>query len=235
MGDERRRLGLDGSALLEALVARDEGLLATYVDLTNGELVRLYDPAVTGRSNEGVHTKVDQEPERFAEVPRFTRSYRLMADFVDTVEDDHLARMLDTALTGRQAFRRFDAVLAGWPTERERWATFRRTALIHWAAAWLRSHQLEPDWELEVPPEHPAEVPEILQVAVSGQSIAQRSRQWSLPSEAEAARLFHRLARQLCELRGEPFGVRRLRSRTRFTRGGVELRRDGAQVILTIR
>ena len=42
-----------------------------------------------------------------------------------------------------------------------------------------------------------------------------------------------RLARQLCELRCEPFRARALRGRTRFARGGVEIRLLGPQVVLS--
>ena len=234
MAGERTRLRLHGGALLEALVARDEGLLATYVDLLDGSLVRLVDPAVTGRTNERVLSKIDADPDRYAEVPRYTRSYRLMAEFVDSVDDDDLARLLDTALTGREAFRRFDAVLRGWPSELQRWQTYRQDALTRWAAAWLRSLGIEPDWELPASPEVPNDVPELLQVALQGEPGPDGAACWQLDSESEASRLFNRLARQLCELRSEPFQVRGLRARTRFARGGVEIRRDGLRVFLSI-
>ena len=233
MAGPRRTLKLNGSALLEALVARDEGLLATYVDLTDGRFLRLFDPAVTGRANEAVLSKVDADPDRYAEVPRYTRSYRLMADFVDTVDDDDLARLLDTALTGREAFRRFDAVLGGWPAERARWEGYRRSALTRWATAWLRTLGIEPDWELPPAPEAPPEVPALLEVALLGER-GEGCASWSLATESEATRMFHRLARQLCELRSEPFRVRVLRGRTRFARGGVEIRRDGLRVVLSV-
>ncbi len=234
MGDTRRKLRLDGRALLEALVARDEGLLATYVDLEEGGFVRLYDPAVTGRDNERVLALVDADPDRYGEVPPYTRTYRLMAEFVDTVEDDHLARLIDMALSGKEAFRRFDAVLAGWPAEQARWRSFRQDALARWAAAWLRSLGVEPDWELPIPPEAPADVPDILLVALRGAAAAPRTRTLQVGSEAEARALFQRLARQLCELRAEPFRARRLRGSSRFARGAIELRYAGHEVTLTI-
>lgn len=234
MGGERRSLRLHGQALLEALVARDEGLLATYVDLTDGTFVRLYDPAVTGRANQAVLEKLDADTDRFAEIPRYTRTYRLMADFVDSVEDDDLARLLDTALSGREAFRQFDAVLAGWPAEQARWTDFRRDALTRWAATWLRSIGIEPEWELEVPPESAAPVPELLRVALHGRQPSPGTALYEASDEAEAAWMFRRLARQLCELHHEPFSARQLRGRTRVTRGGVELRLAGTRVYLSV-
>jgi hypothetical protein len=219
----RRTLALEADVLLGALVARDEGLLATYLDLRDGSLVRLYDPMVTGRDNEALLSRIDAEPDRFAEVPRYTRHYRLMTEFVDTVDDDHLARLLDTALGGREAFRRFEAVLGAWPVERERWRLFREEALEAWAVAWLRSVGVEPDWGRGLPPEAPADVPLLLEVALRGGVI-------EAADEAEAASLLVRLARQLCELRCEPFRARSVRERGVFRRGGIEIRREGRTI-----
>ena len=234
MGAERRTIELDGPALLEALVARDEGLLATYLDLFDGSFLRLFDPAITGRDNEAVLSRIDNEPDRFAEVPRYMRFYRLMTDFVDTVEDDHLARMLDTALTGRGAFRRFEAVLGGWPSEHGRWEAFRREALCEWAGAWLQSLGVVPEWSLPWPPKNPADVPLVLEVALKGHPDETGRRVWQAESDAAAVSLFLRLARQLCELRGEPFRARGLRAKTRFVRGGVAIVRQGSQVMLEL-
>src|SRR4051812_25926599 len=130
---ERRSLRIDDRALLAALTARDEGLVGTYVDLEDGALLRVYDRAVVGRTNDVLEQRIDEEPDRYAKVPLYSREYRLMAEFVDTVEDDDLARLLDAALGGRNAFRRFDAVLDGWPQERVRWEQFRENALARWA------------------------------------------------------------------------------------------------------
>lgn len=234
MDGPRRRVSLEASVLLAALVDRDEGLLATFIDLTDGSLLRLYDPAVTGRDNEALLSRIDTDPERYAEVPRYTRMYRLMTEFVDSVRDDHLARLLDTALTSREAFRRFEGVLAAWPEEHARWASYREGALVRWAVAWLRSVGVEPDWAIPLPPEAPLAVPELLEVALLGREAGDGVRILEAPSEEVAQGLFVKLARQLCELYCEPFQARTLRGRTRFARGGVEIRRDGARLILAV-
>ncbi len=198
-------------------------------------LLRLYDPAVTGRDNEALLSRIDAEPDRYAEVPRFTRMYRLMTEFVDTVGDDHLARLLDTALTSREAFRRFEGVLGAWPQEQARWRAYRQAALIRWVVAWLRSLRIEPDWELPLPPDEASpSVPELLQVALLGAPAGSGARVYEAPSEDEARERFVRLARQLCELRCEPFLARTLEGRTRFARGGIEIRRERRRVILSV-
>ena len=235
---ERRLLDIDAGALLAALTARDEGLVGTYLDLAEGRLVRLYDPAVVGRTNDAVEARIDADPDRYAKVPLFTRDFRLMAEFVDTVEDDDLARLLDTALTGRGAFARFDAVLAGWSSEQAHWARFREQALVRWAVGWLRSVGVEPRWDRPVPPEEAPEAPWLLRIALLGRPGPDPEaavRTLEAETEAEAHRVFVRLARELSELWREPFLRGALRNQNRFARGGVELRREGTTVAITLR
>lgn len=233
MSGVRRAVSIDEPVLLAALVARDEGLLATFLDLQTGSLVRLFDPAVTGRDNQPVWALIEQEPERYAEIPRYTRQFRLMQDFVDLVEDDDLARLLDTALTGREAFRRFEVLLAAWPKERDRWNDYRHEALVQWAVAWLRSLDVEPPWASGMPEESALDVPELLRVALESPGDA-GSRTVTFESPEQATRLFVKLARQLCELRREPFRARRVRQLRRFRRGGIEIACDERVVTLAI-
>src|SRR6185312_3702283 len=63
--------------------------------------------------------------------------YRWMAPFVETVADRRLREMLDLALDGRGAFRRFKAVLSDYPIERERWFAFRQERLDQGMKEWL--------------------------------------------------------------------------------------------------
>lgn len=233
MSSPPRLLAIDKPVLLAALVARDEGLLATYVDLHTGGLVRLFDPAVTGRANEGTWARIDGEPERYAELPRYTRQFRLMQDFVDLVEDDDLARLLDTALTGHEAFRRFEIVLAAWPHEQSKWVDYRHDALVRWGVAWLRSLGVEPPWAQGLALESAADVPELLDVALRSAG-GSGTRTVELESPAQAVQLFVRLARQLCELRREPFRARGVRQQHRFRRGGIEITRQECTITLGI-
>ncbi len=233
MSGERRAVSIDQPVLLAALVARDEGLLATFLDLHTGELVRLFDPAVTGRDNASVWARIDEEPERYAEIPRYTRQFRLMQDFVDLVEDDDLARLLDTALTGHEAFRKFEVLLAAWPQEQARWIDYRHEALVRWAVGWLRSLGVEPPWARGLPEESALDVPELLRVALEAPGVAGR-RTVVLDTPEHAAQVFVKLARQLCELRREPFRARRVRQLRQFRRGGIEIVRDDRAVTLAM-
>lgn len=225
-----RPVVIDRASLLSAITTRDEGLLGTYLDLHTGALVRLYDPAVVGRSNDAAEQQLDADPERYSRVPLFSREYRLMAEFVDTVEDDELARQLDGALSGRSAFRRFDESLAAWPPERSRWERFRYDALLRWALGWLRAVGVDPRWE-DAPQLEPAR-PVLLQVLLNAQPGPDGVHTYTSRDEAEAQAVFVRVCRDLCELGQEPFRARQLRRASRFVYGGVEVRREGATVRL---
>ncbi|MEQ1570248.1 MAG: UPF0158 family protein [Myxococcota bacterium] len=232
---DRRPLPLDARSLLTALTARDEGLVGTYLDLERGELMRVFDAAVVGRSNDALEQRIDDDPDRYAKVPLYTREYRLMAEFVDSVEDDDLARQLDAALGGRNAFRRFDAVLDGWPVERARWTGYREDALARWAETWLRGLGFEPVWERPAAVAAPMPTtPSLVEILIRGAPTPAGGRCWTAASEADAQAAFVRACRELCELEREPFPARLARRRPRFVRGAVEIRREGATVTVTL-
>ena len=70
--------------------------------------------------------------------------YRWMAAFAETVADRRLREMLDLALDGRGAFRRFKAVLSDYPVERERWFAYHQECLDQEMKDWLLENDIEP-------------------------------------------------------------------------------------------
>ena len=64
-------------------------------------------------------------------------AYWDMKEFTTTVTDRSLRQLLDVALGGRGAFRRFREVLAAYPEERERWNVFSHERTRGRARAWL--------------------------------------------------------------------------------------------------
>ena len=70
--------------------------------------------------------------------------YRWMAAFAETVADRRLREMLDLALDGRGAFRRFKAVLSDYPVERERWFAYHQECLHQEMKDWLLENDIEP-------------------------------------------------------------------------------------------
>ncbi len=70
--------------------------------------------------------------------------YDWMVQFARTIDDPRLRELLEVALDGRGAFRRFKDVLARWPKERERWFTFHDEYLRNAMLDWLTAHEIEP-------------------------------------------------------------------------------------------
>ena len=60
-----------------------------------------------------------------------------MVDFIATVKDKRLVELLEVAINGKGAFRRFKDVLLNYPDERERWFQFRDDRVQEKALEWL--------------------------------------------------------------------------------------------------
>ena len=65
--------------------------------------------------------------------------YRDMQAFIATVYNEHLAELLEFAINGNGAFRRFKDVLINYPEEREKRFQFRDDRMKERAIEWLDS------------------------------------------------------------------------------------------------
>jgi hypothetical protein len=70
--------------------------------------------------------------------------YDWMAEFADTVRDTRLRDLLDVALNGRGAFRRFKDVLRDYPAQRQAWFEFRDEHMHAAAREWLADNGIDP-------------------------------------------------------------------------------------------
>ena len=70
--------------------------------------------------------------------------YGWMADFAGTVRNAHLRDLLDVALAGRGAFRRFKDVLLEYPAERDAWFAFRDGHVRASAGEWMAENGIDP-------------------------------------------------------------------------------------------
>lgn len=76
--------------------------------------------------------------------PEAREGYEDMEAFISTVGNQRLQDLLWIAIRGRGAFRRFKDVLAGHPTERERWFAFRAARVLERVREWLADEGIEP-------------------------------------------------------------------------------------------
>ena len=67
-----------------------------------------------------------------------------MDAFVSTLADAHLREVLETAISGKGAFRRFKDVLQGYPKDRDRWFKFKEARELEYVRRWLASNDIEP-------------------------------------------------------------------------------------------
>ncbi len=83
---------------------------------------------------------------RFIEIPGVESrdAYNDMAEFIETIADEHLRERFRAAIVGRGAFRRFKDTLLDAPSERTRWYEFENHRNRVQAVAWLRSVGIEP-------------------------------------------------------------------------------------------
>ena len=71
--------------------------------------------------------------------------YRDMEVFIENIEDEHLAKLLEVAIQGRGAFGRFKGILARYPKTREHWFEFKDERLRQRVLDWLDSEGIEPE------------------------------------------------------------------------------------------
>ena len=91
--------------------------------------------------------EIDQvsEPGRYVQIPRIEtdEAYETMVDFAETVRNAHLRELLDVALRGKGAFRRFKDVLLNYPEERGRWFEFESQRKRETIEAWAREQGVD--------------------------------------------------------------------------------------------
>lgn len=73
--------------------------------------------------------------------------YQDMQEYIWSLEDEHLRELLETAIQGSGAFRRFKDVLSRYPEAQENWFRFRDERERRRMTDWLASQGIEPEFE----------------------------------------------------------------------------------------
>lgn len=81
------------------------------------------------------------ESGRYVRIPEREpqRAYQCMVAFIETVQNEPLKWELESALSGKGAFRKFKDVLLRFPRERKRWHGFNAKAVKREIIEWLES------------------------------------------------------------------------------------------------
>jgi len=108
-----------------------------YLDLETGEILFLSE--YMDDETEKLRDGIDDDPNRYERIPKAEphEGYDDMQNFIATVEDEHLAELLEVAINGKGAFRRFKDVLLNYPEEREKWFQFNDYRTQGRALEWL--------------------------------------------------------------------------------------------------
>jgi hypothetical protein len=73
--------------------------------------------------------------------------YRDMQEYIWSLENEHLRELLEVAIQGSGAFRRFKDVLYRYPETLENWLKFRDERERQRMTDWLASEGIEPEFE----------------------------------------------------------------------------------------
>ena len=109
-----------------------------YLDLETGEILFIsdyMDDEETGKLKD----QVEEDSDRYERIPEAEshEGYEDMVEFIATVKDKRLAELLEMAINGKGAFRRFKDVLLNYPEERESWFQFKDDRMEEKALEWL--------------------------------------------------------------------------------------------------
>jgi hypothetical protein len=112
-----------------------------FLDSETGEVLRLNES-----DDDDLATQIDEGGERYIVIPYqgSVAGHRDMAEFIESVNDNRMRALLDVAINGKGAFRRFKDVLQQHPQERERWFAFQKERAFHRILSWLESEDIEP-------------------------------------------------------------------------------------------
>jgi hypothetical protein len=119
-----------------------------YLDLETGDILFLSE-CMDDEETENLRERIDEESDRYEPIPKAEshEGYDDMRAFIATVEDEHLAELLEVAINGKGAFRRFKDVLLGYPEERERWFEFKDGRMRERVLEWLDDIGVTPSEE----------------------------------------------------------------------------------------
>jgi hypothetical protein len=134
----RRKLKIDLSELTDAIEHGSSYEVEYYLNAESGEVVMVADEALTG-------IEPPEIDDRFVLIPPVAshEGYQDMEDFITTVEDQTLQKLLWVAIDGKGAFRRFKNVLYDHPEVRERWFVFEDARMRQRVLEWLDDEGIE--------------------------------------------------------------------------------------------
>ena len=134
---EKKVLNINLDELCEAM--EDSSYENEYfLNLETGEILFISDYTDDEETSE-LKDRIEEDSDRYERIPKAEsyEGYQDMVDFIATVDNERLAELLEVAINGKEAFRRFKDVLLNYPEERERWFKFKDKRMEERALEWL--------------------------------------------------------------------------------------------------
>ncbi len=111
-----------------------------FLDCASGEIFAV----PSALEDEEFWGQIEKSGDRFLEIPGFdyTGERRMVADFVNSVQDEELKRILKLAICGQKPFGNLDDIVSFFPEEHERLQEIRSEFLSSRVRLWLQSNDL---------------------------------------------------------------------------------------------
>jgi hypothetical protein len=116
-----------------------ESLLQARIDLSDIERQQLLDATRIEEDADNRYRMIPQQDSR--------DGYRDMQEYIGSLEDERLRELLEVAVQGSGAFRRFKDALSRYPEAQKNWFKFRDAREQQRMVDWLASEDIEPEFE----------------------------------------------------------------------------------------
>ncbi|MDN5345429.1 MAG: hypothetical protein PWQ18_1543 [Clostridia bacterium] len=115
-----------------------------FLDLETGEILYVPDSFTDPEEHERLTEEIDANFERYLRIPYIEsyEGYADMEDFISEIDEAHVHDLLEVAIQGKGAFRRFKDVLARYPACREKWFKFKEERDIQRVKDWLEAEEI---------------------------------------------------------------------------------------------
>jgi hypothetical protein len=116
-----------------------------FLDVQTGEILFISD-YMDDEETRQLKDRIEEDSGRYERIPKAepNEGYQDMVDFIATVDNERLAELLEVAINGKGAFRRFKDVLRNYPQESEAWFKFEDGRTEERALEWLSDIGISP-------------------------------------------------------------------------------------------
>lgn len=109
----------------ELVMAMNDGSYDTeyYLDMETGEVITIFEDSDYMEEYTEILAAIEDESERYVYIDKVESwdAYRDMEEFISTVKDEQLKKLLLVAIDGMGAFSRFRKVIWEYPEAADRW------------------------------------------------------------------------------------------------------------------